>query len=40
MKEEKKQFEKPIILKEEKYQTAHIEHCHEVKECDPYPMRT
>lgn len=37
---EKKEFSNPCILKEEKYQTANIEHCHQVKEeCMPYQMK-
>lgn len=40
MKSEKKRFVKPQIIKEEKYQTANIEHCHQVKdECSPYQMK-
>ena len=31
---EKKTFEKPVVLKEEKYQTASAEHCHQVKDND------
>ena len=35
-----KEFVKPAMLKEEKYQTAGIEHCHQVKgECFPYQMK-
>ena len=29
--------EKP--LKAEKYNTAHAEHCHQIKECDPYAAK-
>ena len=37
---ELKKFEKPVILKEEKYQTANLEHCHQVKEeCMPYQLK-
>ena len=34
-------FEKPMLIKEEKYQTANIEHCHQVKDndCSPYQMK-
>lgn len=35
-----KKFEKPILIKEEKYQTATYEHCHQVKsECSPYQAK-
>lgn len=34
MKQKKKKFEKPAIVKEEKYQTAGVEHCHQVKDND------
>ena len=37
---EPKKFEKPVLLKEEKYQTANLEHCHQVKEeCMPYQLK-
>ena len=36
----KKEFEVPKMLQADTYQLAGVEHCHEVKECDPYPMRT
>ena len=41
MKQEKhKQFEKPVLVKEEKYQTANVEHCHQVKTNDcSFPMK-
>ncbi len=35
-----KAFEKPALLKEQKYQTASFEHCHQVKgECSPYQAK-
>ena len=38
--ESKKVFVKPVLMKEERYQTANIEHCHQVKnECFPYQMK-
>ncbi len=39
MEKNKKQYQKPVILKEEKYNTAHAEHCHQIKECDPYAAK-
>lgn len=38
--EQKKTYEKPELLEEDEYQTAYSEHCHEVKECDPYPAKS
>lgn len=35
MKQEKKKYEKPVVLKEERYQTANPSHCTQVNECDP-----
>ena len=33
-------FEKPMLIKEEEYQTANAEHCHQVKdECSPYQAK-
>lgn len=31
MEQKKKEYEKPIIIKEEKYQTAGDDHCRQVK---------
>ena len=39
MEKNKKQYQKPVILKAEKYNTAHAEHCHQIKECDPYAAK-
>ena len=38
--EKKKVFEKPVLFKQEKYQTAGDYHCHQVKEeCSPYQAK-
>lgn len=40
MNKEKMQYEKPKLNKEEKYQTAGYEHCHQVKVNDcSYPAK-
>ncbi len=40
MKENAKKFEKPVLLRQETYQTASSEHCHQVKsECSPYQAK-
>ena len=39
-KEEKKTFQKPVIIKEQKYETVNSEHCHQVKTNDcSFPMK-
>ena len=32
-------FVMPKLIKSEIYQTASFEHCHQVKECDPYAAK-
>ena len=40
MEQNLKIYIKPVILKEEKYETASAEHCHQVKdECSPYQAK-
>lgn len=35
-----KTFVKPAVLKEDRYETASAEHCHQVKdECSPYQAK-
>ena len=40
MEQKLKVFIKHVVLKEEKYETASAEHCHQVKdECSPYQAK-
>ncbi len=40
MEQKLKVYVKPEVLKEERYETASAEHCHQVKdECSPYQAK-